>query len=169
MTNKKLSAQAIIALKESLPLLYWKKEQLQDFIKITIENNQIVSYLDWSGTKRGAVKELVDRMVNRSDLYGEDLLNLFSAVTDFEDFENLAFWDEDGSKRKAAKEAVRNLRTYFTGHSQLTKEKEEGQKRKSEFEKKIVTQKTHKEELEKLYLNSKLLHLIATFNSEDIN
>lgn len=157
MTNKKLSAQAIISLKDALPLLYWKKEQLQDFLKITIANNQIVSYLDWSGTKRAAVKELVDRMVNRPDLYSDDLFSLFFAVTDFEDFENLTFWDEDGSKRKAAKAAVMKLRTFTRGHTQLNKEKEEAQKRRSEFEKKIVSHKNHKEELEKLYSAFKLI------------
>jgi len=157
MTNKKLSAQAIIALKDTLPLLYWKRDHLKDFLKITLANNEIVNYLDWSGTKRVTVKELVDRMVNRPDIYSEDLLNLFAAVTDFEDFENLTFWDEDGNKRKAAKEAVRKLRTFTTGHIQLSKEKEEAQKRKSEFEKKIVSHKNHKEDLEKLYANFKLI------------
>lgn len=157
MTGKKLSAQAIIALKEALPLLYWKKEQLQDFLKITIGRNDIIGYLDWSGTKRTTIKELIDRMVSRPDLYADDLLNLFSAVSDFEDFENLSFWDEDGSKRKAAKDAVKKLRVFTTGHIQLNKEKEDAQKRRSEFEKKIVSQKNHKEELEKLYSDFKLI------------
>lgn len=157
MTNKKLSAQAIIALKDTLPLLYWKRDQLRDFLNISIVNNEIVSYLDWSGTKRATVKVLIDRMINRPDLYSDDLLNLFSAVADFEDFENLAFFDEDGSKRKSAKEAVKKLRNFTKGHIQLTKEKDEAQKRKSEFEKKVVLQKSHKLELEKLYSDFKLI------------
>jgi hypothetical protein len=84
-------------------------------------------------------------------------LNLFSAVADFEDFENLAFWDEDGTKRKIAREAVRKLKTFTTGHIQIAKDKEEAQKRRSEFEKKIVSQKGQKEELEKLYDDFKII------------
>jgi len=142
MTNKKLSAQAIIALKDALPLLYWKKEQLQDFLKITIINNQIINHLDWSGTKRAAVKELVDRMLNRKDIYDDDLLSLFAAVTDFQDFENLAFWDEDGSKRKAAKQAVINLRGFTSGHIQMTKEKEKQKKGKLNLKKNWFCKRT---------------------------
>lgn len=155
--SKKISPQAIIALKDTLPLIYWKKEQLQDFLKLTITNNEIVNYLDWSGTKRAAVKELIDRMINRLDLYENDLFILFSAVSDFEDFDNLRFWDDDGSKRKMAKEAVMKLRGFTKGFIQLTKEKDESAKRKTEFEKKIISQKSHKGELEKLYSDFKII------------
>lgn len=154
-TKKKISPQAIIALKDALPLLYWKKEQLQDFLKLTLANNQIITYLDWSGTKRAASKELIDRMINSMNIYQDDLFNLLSAVNDFEDFENLKFWDEDGTKRKAAKEAVSNLRKFTKGHLDLKKEIDESEKRKKEFEKKIIAHKSHKVELEELYSDFK--------------
>lgn len=145
--DKKISPQAILALKEALSVIFWKREDLQDFIKLSIENNAIVGTINWGGTKREAVKELIERMTNRPDIYRTDLMHLLIAVTDFNDFSNLKYWDEDGSKTKKAKEAVNNLRTYTKGYIQITQEQEESQKRKIEAEKKIIKNKTLNDEL----------------------
>ena len=102
-TKKKISPQAILALKEALSVIYWKKEDLQQFIKLTIDNPAIISTINWAVTKREIVKELLNRMTNRLDIYESDLLNLVMAVTDFNDFGNLKYWDEDGSKTKKPK------------------------------------------------------------------
>jgi hypothetical protein len=149
-TEKKISPQAILSLKEALSVIFWKKEDLQDFIKLTLVNNAIVGTINWSGTKRESVKELIERMTNRPDLYKDDLMNLFLAVTDFDDFSNLKFWDEDGSKTKTAKEAVNKLRNHTKGHILQTKEQEEAQKRKVETEKRIIQNKSLEIELTKL-------------------
>ncbi len=148
--SKKFSAQGILSLKEALSLIYWKKEDLQDFIKLTIENKLIIGYVNWGGTKREAIKELIERMVNRPDIYQEDLISLFLAVTDFEDFDNMKFFDEDGSKRKRAKEAVSKLRTYTKGYIERTIEQEEVKKRRIETEKKIIERKSLSEDLNQL-------------------
>lgn len=145
--DKKISPQAILALKEALSVIFWKREDLQDFIKLSIENNAIVGTINWGGTKREAVKELIERMTNRPDIYKTDLMHLLLAVTDFNDFSNLKYWDEDGAKTKKAKEAVNNLRTYTKGYIQITQEQEESQKRKVEAEKKINKNKTLSDEL----------------------
>jgi len=147
MTNRKFSPQAIYSLKEALTVIFWKKEDLQDFLKIVLSNNALVSTINWAGTKREAVKEMIERMINRPDLYKDDLMNLFFAVTDFDDFSNLKFWDDDGTKTKKAKEAVQNLRQHTNGYIHLTKEQEEAQKRKSETEKKIIQRKSLADEL----------------------
>lgn len=154
---KKISPQAILSLKEALSVIYWKKEDLQDFIKLTMVNNSIIGTVNWSGTKREAVKELIERMTNRLDIYNEDLLNLFLAVTDFEDFSNLKFWDEDGSKTRNAKEAVAKLRTHTKGYIQQTKEQEETKKRKVETEKRIIVNKSLSDELNKLKVRFNIL------------
>lgn len=145
--DKKISPQAILALKEALSVIFWKREDLQDFIKLSIENNAIVGTINWGGTKREAVKELIERMTNRPDIYTNDLMHLLLAVTDFNDFSNLKYWDEDGSKTKKAKEAVNNLRTYTKGYIQITQEQEEAQKRKVEAERKINKNKSLNDEL----------------------
>ncbi|TWF39614.1 hypothetical protein FHW36_10551 [Chitinophaga polysaccharea] len=145
--GKKISPHAILALKEALSVIYWKKEDLQDFIKLTLENNAIVGTINWNVTKRESVKELIERMVNRQDIFKNDLMNLFFAVTDFDDYGNLAFWDEDGSKTKRAKDAVSKLRTLTKGYIEVTKEQDEAKKRKIESEKKILKNKSLNEEL----------------------
>ena len=145
--DKKISPQAIASLKEALSLIFWKKEDLQDFVKFAIVNNLIVGTVNWNGTKREAVKELIERMTNRLDIYKEDLINLFLCVTDFDDFSNLKFWDEDGSKTKKAKEAVTKLRAYTKGFIQITREQEEANKRKNEAAKKINQNKSLSDEL----------------------
>lgn len=146
-TTKKISAHGILALKEALSVIYWKKENLRDFIKLTLNNSAIVGTIDWNATKRESVKELVERMTNRTDLYSDDLMNLLLAVTDFNDFSHLDFWDDDGSKKKKAKSAVEKLRTHTKGYIQITQEQEDSRKRKLEVEKRIAKTKSLDDEL----------------------
>ncbi len=150
LENKKISPQAILALKEALAIIFWKKDELKDFIKLTIRNSSIVGTINWDVTKRESVKELIERMTNRQDIYKEDLVNLILAVTDFIDFPHLEFWDDDGSKRKKAKEAVQKLRAQTKGFNQITKDQEEANIRRIESEKKIIKNKSLDAELNEL-------------------
>ncbi len=148
--EKKISPQAILALKEALAIIFWKKDDLKDFIKLTLEKSLIVSTINWDGTKRESVKELIERMTNRPDLYQQDLLNLILAVSDFTEFPHLKFWDDDGSKQRSAKEAVEKLRTQTKGYIQITKEQDEARQRREEVEKRIAKKKSLDEEIENL-------------------
>jgi hypothetical protein len=146
-SSKKISPQAILALKEALHVIYWRKEDLQDFIKLSIENKAILGTINWNSTKRESTKELIDRMTSRLDIYEKDLISLFLSVTDFTDFSNLDYWDEDGSKKKRAQTAVNNLRKQTIGYIQLSKEEEEARKRRAEAEKKIAQSKSLQSEI----------------------
>lgn len=148
--KKKISPQAILALKEALTLVFWKKDDLRDFLNLTLEKSTIVSTINWNVTKRESVKELIARMTNRQDIYKEDLVNLILAVSDFTEFPQLEFWDDDGSKRKKAKAAVENLRKQTKGYIQITKEKDEARKRREEIEKKIAKKKSLADEINDL-------------------
>jgi len=150
INSKKISPQAIMALKEALSVIFWKKDDLKDFIKLTLNNSAIINTINWNGTKRESVKELIERMINRYDIYKDDLLNLLLTVTDFIEFPQLDFWDEDGTKKKRAKEAVEKLRKHTKGYIQLTKEQDEARKRKLETEKRIAKNKSLKSELNEL-------------------
>lgn len=147
MTNKKISPQAVLALKEALSVITWKKDDLRDFLKLSMDNSAIIGYINWDGTKRESVKELVERMTNRLDLYKTDLINLLLAVTDLTDFPQLEFWDDDGSKKAKAKKAVENLRKHTKGYIQITKEQEEAKTRRQETEKRIAKNKSLENEL----------------------
>jgi hypothetical protein len=145
--EKQFSAQAVVALKDALSVIYWRKEDLQDFLKAALDNNFIIGTLNWNGTKREVSKELIERLLSRQDIYKTDLINLFIAVSDFEDFSNLDYWDDDGSKKKKAIEAVNKLRTLTKGFVSKTKEQEEILKRRADQEKKIKENKSLGEEL----------------------
>jgi hypothetical protein len=161
-SKKKNSPQAIMALKEALSVIFWKKDDLMDFLKLTIERKAIISTINWGGLKRESVKELIERMTSRPDLYENDLMALLIAVTDMTDFPQLEYWDEDGSKRKKAKLAVENLRKHTIGYIQLTKEQEESNKRRQETEKKIAKNTSIEEELLEL---KNLFNTLATNNN----
>ncbi|MET0945050.1 MAG: hypothetical protein ABWY22_06560 [Flavobacterium sp.] len=158
--KKKISPQAVLSLKEALSVIYWRKEDLQQFIKLTIDNTAIVATINWNVTKREIVKELLNRMTNRLDLFEDDLMNLVLAVTDFNDFSNLQYWDEDGSKTRKAKEAVNNLRSFTKGFIQISKEQEEAKQRKAKAEQ--TTKKA-------LSLEQELFQLKEEFNKIAIN
>lgn len=161
-SKKKISPQAIMALKEALSVIFWKKDDLMDFLKLTIERKAIISTINWGGLKRESVKELIERMTSRPDLYENDLMALLLAVTDMTDFPQLEYWDEDGSKRKKAKLAVENLRKHTIGYIQLTKEQEELNKRRQETERKIAKNTSIEEELLEL---KNLFNTLATNNN----
>lgn len=146
-SKKKISPQAILALKDALGVIYWKKEELIDFLKLSIENSPIIGSINWNVTKRESVKELIERMTNRLDIYENDLISLFVSVTDMEDFSHLDYWDENGIKKKKAKEAVSKVRNHTTGFIKLNKEQEEARIRKKETEAKISRQKSLNDEL----------------------
>lgn len=148
--NKKISAQAVMALKEALSVIFWKRDDLKDFLKLSIENVSIIGTINWDSTKRESVKELIDRMTNRIDIYNTDLMNLLLAVTDLTEFPQLTFWDDDGSKTKTAKAAVANLRKHTKGYIQITQEQEEAAKRRRKNESKIAKNKSLESELEDL-------------------
>ncbi len=147
MYTKTISPQAVLALKDALSVIFWKKEDLLNFLKIVITNDLIIGTIDWNATKREAAKELIERMSNRLDIYSDDLFHLFSAVSDLDDFSHLTYWDEDGTKTKRAREAVLRVRNVSKGYFELTREKNEIQKRKIESEKKIIQNKSLSDEL----------------------
>lgn len=148
--NKKISPQALLALKEALSVITWKRDDLKDFLKYSMDNPAIIGTINWNGTKRESVKELIERMTNHLDLYQSDLVNLLLAVTDLTDFPQLEFWDEDGTLRAKARKAVNNLRNHTKGYIQRTKEHEEGKKRREISESKIAKNKSLLTELEEL-------------------
>lgn len=150
--DKNISPQAISCLKEALSVLFWKKDDLYSFLKIVIENKSIIPANSCSLTKREVVKELIERMINRQDIYQDDLLNLIISVSDQTDFSHLSYWDPDGLKTKIAKEAVAKLRVYSKGFSQITKEQEDAKKKRIDAEQKIKKNISLSDELESFKL-----------------
>jgi hypothetical protein len=132
---KVFSSESILALKEALTLIYWRRKDIKTFIYHTIENKTIVTTIDFeNSTKEESVSLLIDRMVQRQDIYNDDLLRLFDAVLHFKDFSHLNRWEDAEIKIKNARNAVEALRKQASGYFQLQEEKQRAENRKKAFE-----------------------------------
>ena len=129
---KQFSPAAIQALKEALTHIYWRKKDLRSFVYHTVQNNDIVSTIDWeNNVKNESVHYLVDRMVVRPDLYYDDVLRLFDAVMHFDDYSHLRQWDDADAKIRRAQESVAALRTHAQGYFVLKEEVERAEQRRA--------------------------------------
>ena len=132
MAFQKISTQAIIALKDALTNIYWRKKDLRQFIELTIENSAIVATIDWQEPlKQESVSILIDRMVTRQDLFQNDLLRLIQEVGNFSDFSHLTYFDKDGSLTKRAKECVVKLRNQTKGYFDAIEELKKAEERRA--------------------------------------
>jgi restriction endonuclease Mrr len=132
---KKFSPNAILALKEALTHIYWRKKDLRSFIYHTLENKAIIPTIDWENNyKHESASQLVDRMVSRLDLYYDDLLRLFDAVMHMNDFSHLKKWDDADTKIKNAVDTVNTLRQHAQGYFTLKEERERADQRKAAYQ-----------------------------------
>ena len=117
LTEKRVSTQTLIALKDALTNIFWKKKDLRQFVELTLENSLIVSTIDWNeNTKIESVSQLIDRMAKRPDIYQTDILKLIQEVSNFNDFSHLKIWDDSDSKIRKAKISVEKLRNQSKGY-----------------------------------------------------
>lgn len=125
-STKKISPQAILALKDALVNIYWRKKDLRQFIELTIENPLIVSTIDWAeNSKFESVSELIDRMVKHQDIYLNDLLKLIQETGNMNDFSHLKYWDDSEEKiRKQAKGYFETLEELKAAEQRREKNKE---------------------------------------------
>jgi hypothetical protein len=131
---KTISPSAILALKEALTNIYWKKQDLRSFVYHTVENKLLISTIDWDNNKKAeSIGILIDRMVARPDLYENDLMRLFDVVMHFNDFTHLKQWDDAEIKIQKAKDSVEALRRHAAGYFQLQEEKKQAEERKTIF------------------------------------
>lgn len=121
---KKFSPESILALKEALTHIYWRRKDIRQFIYHTIDNKTLISTIDWeNSTKEESVSILLDRMVNKQVVFNNDILKLFDSVLHFKDFSHLKKWEDSDTKIKNAKNAVKALREQASGYFQLKEEK----------------------------------------------
>ena len=131
---KTFSPIAIQALKEALTHIYWKKQDLRSFVYHTIENKVFISSIDWDNNKKAeSVGILVDRMVQRLDLYEDDLLRLFDVTMHFNDFSHLNQWEDAEVKIQRASYGVAALRRHAQGFFKLKEEQEQIDARREVF------------------------------------
>ncbi|MGV6943685.1 hypothetical protein [Sphingobacterium kyonggiense] len=133
MAFQKISTQAIIALKDALSNIYWRKKDLRQFVELTIENSAIVSTIDWQEQlKQESISILIDRMVARPDIFQNDLLRLLQETGNFNDFSHLQYFDKDGNLIKRAKQAVEKLRNQTKGYFDAIEELKKAEAKREE-------------------------------------
>jgi hypothetical protein len=148
---KVISPAAILALKEALSAIYWKKGDLRKFVELTLKNPAIVGTIAWeTNAKYHSASELVDRMCARPDIYQEDLLALFEQSCNMGDFSHLSRWDNGDELIRTAKTKVQALRTHSEGFFQKKKEDEEVEKRRKVTLSKITESQAIVERLSQL-------------------
>ena len=150
MNNKKISPAAIMALKEALVHIYWRKDELKQFVYQSIENKSFLATIDFNQVKRQTVEDIVMRMAARQDIYGEDLLSLIFAVTDMTDFSHLKKWEDGSKKVKEAQQSVEALRNQTQGYLQIQQEKQKRQENKKRYDALIKGTKAVTDELDNL-------------------
>lgn len=151
MNDKKFSPSAITSLKEALINIYWKKQDLKNFLKLSLENDAILNTINWEFNKKfESVNELVDRMIARKDIYYDDLIKLIYEVSNFEDFSHLRIWEDADLKISKAKESVQRLRQFAQGYFNVEQERIEIDKRRKKTQEHLENLKKNQEQIESL-------------------
>jgi len=150
--NKKISANSILALKDALVAIYYRKKDLRQFIELTIENTAIISTIDWvDNLKYESVSQLIDRMVKRQDLYQTDLLKLVQEVGNMNDFSHLEYWEKDNKGLiKKAKIAVDKLRQQAKWHFDTIEELKKAEERREINKEKLKESIDYQQKLDEL-------------------
>lgn len=163
--TKKISAQGILALKDALVSIYWRKKDLRQFIELTIDNSAIVSTIDWTeNTKFESVSQLIDRMTKRQDIFQMDLLKLVQEVGNMNDFSHLEYWDDSKSKIKKAREAVSKLRKQAKGYFDTIEELKKAESRRESNQAKLKSSIAYQNKLDELKM--KFFEIASNTNSQ---
>jgi len=150
--NKKISANSILALKDALVAIYYRKKDLRQFIELTIENSVIVSTIDWTDNlKYESVSQLIDRMVKRQDFYQTDLLKLIQEVGNMNDFSHLEYWEKENKGLiKKAEISVAKLRQQAKGHFEIIEELKKAEERRENNKEKLKDSIAYQQKLDEL-------------------
>ncbi|MFC4874811.1 hypothetical protein, partial [Negadavirga shengliensis] len=150
--NKKISATSILALKDALVAIYYRKKDLRQFIELTIENTAIVPTIDWTeNLKYESVSQLIDRMVKRQDFYQTDLLKLIQEVGNMNDFTHLEYWEKENKGLiKKAEAAVSKLRQQAKGYFDTIEELKKAEERRETTKEKLKDSIAYQQKLNEL-------------------
>lgn len=119
---KRLSAAAIVALKDALAAIYWFKKDLKSFLRLSLANPQLVNRLNWDQYKWEVTSDLVDLLCSDQEQFLPDLTRLCFAVVEMDSFRHLQQLDDGDAKVKKAKTAVAHLRTLVASHKDTADE-----------------------------------------------
>ncbi len=120
-TVKRISPNAIDALKEALIDSFWRKRDLLDYLRAEVEDERLLQGIDWLNPgvyKRESVRRFIDRLVSGQELHRDLLLRLMVDVAAMDDFPHLAWLEDAPEKIARAKQSVGRLRRHIDPHEQ---------------------------------------------------
>ena len=109
--SKRISPNALTALKNALGVIYWYKEDLESYLRTSVDEPTILARIDFKGMKRDVASNLVTLLARNEDKFQRQLLRLMADVSQFSDFSHLARLDDGAAKVEKAKAAVASLRS----------------------------------------------------------
>jgi hypothetical protein len=123
---RRVSANAISALKDALTAAFWFKRDLYSYAKAAVAGEPtFLAGIDWTNQyKRDSVSTFVDRLVREQDEHQDVLLNLLVDVAAMTDFPQLLRVEDPEPKLTAAREAVARLKAVVEPYERTLMERQ---------------------------------------------
>lgn len=147
---KRISAAAVVALKEALSTVYWYKSDLRSFLQGCIADRSVIAALDWSTYKRQIVSDLVDALVADQDRHLASLTKLCLEVTRMDRFPHLEQLEGGQEKARRANVAVDELRHLVQTHEDVTQEEQALAERQKTFQEQLKRNAAVRQKLDEI-------------------
>ena len=83
--SKRLNSAALPSLKLALTRVFWYKKELRSFLSACLQDEGIISQLDWEDYKRNIVERLIDTMVANQQRHLNQLIDLMLSLSELDD------------------------------------------------------------------------------------
>jgi hypothetical protein len=144
-----ISPGAYGALSEALAVIYWNKPAFHRFVRTFLRDHpELLACIDFTGPKREAADEIVDRLMADEPRYHDLTWQLMGDVANREVFPNLAQQRDAEYLLEQARTAVAELRRYTIDHAAQQRAENEFERELAEFRDKNRNVKTFARTLE---------------------
>lgn len=128
---RRVSANAIQALKDALLAAFWFKSDLYDYAKDAVGGEPLfLAGIEWrEAYKRDSISTYVDRLVKAQDEHQELLIGLLVDVSQMDSFPGLERHEDAAAMIAAAQGAVARLRAVVEPYEQALMERQRDQER----------------------------------------
>lgn len=167
MTNKRVSAVALQALKEALTVIYWYKSDLRSFLQNCLADKTVLTHADWNGYKRQVASDVVDWLAADQERNLGDLRRLFHEVVQMTNFRHLEELEDGESKTDKARRAVQALKAVVDTHDESTREEQAIEKRRREHTEQLRGSAAVLQKLQEICAHYMTLVTSSTFTSQE--
>lgn len=118
---KRIAPGAYDALLEALAVVYWKKSDLERFLRSQLKGSpELLAGLNFDDPKRRTAEALVGALSQEEDKYQATSIALLEQLAAFDDFPHLRRWDDADQLIENATAAVAEARKWVVEHSEIT-------------------------------------------------